>query len=323
VILKYSSDTMIKHNYSHYGLGSSMSSSLSSKALSGAPPLPPYTSPYSYSRYRGDYSHSNSQFSGSAAPAKYSDVTPYATPIPSYSRLQRGSSLQNVTNVNTSPKLSRRVSRQASLETDTPTLYGACASHAPRRQQARGPHEQLYYQDLRRRYGRQSSSEAGSGRGEAGHEKRRPVNCNKICTGIIIGNGETVCDLNYLKSAGVTHVLNTAEQHVSVSQARYAAHGIQYLGFHVDDLPHCNISRYFHRTTEFIHRAVTGGGLVAVNCYMGLSRSASVVIAYLMTKHDMSLERALGFVKKSRNVRPNEGFVRQLKDLELSLKRRR
>jgi len=323
VILKYSSDTMIKHNYSHYGLGSSMSSSLSSKALSGAPPLPPYTSPYSYSRYRGDYSHSNSQFSGSAAPAKYSDVTPYATPIPSYSRLQRGSSLQNVTNVNTSPKLSRRVSRQASLETDTPTLYGACASHAPRRQQARGPHEQLYYQDLRRRYGRQSSSEAGSGRGEAGHEKRRPVNCNKICTGIIIGNGETVCDLNYLKSAGVTHVLNTAEQHVSVSQARYAAHGIQYLGFHVDDLPHCNISRYFHRTTEFIHRAVTGGGLVAVNCYMGLSRSASVVIAYLMTKHEMSLERALGFVKKSRNVRPNEGFVRQLKDLELSLKRRR
>ena len=116
-----------------------------------------------------------------------------------------------------------------------------------------------------------------------------------------------MCDLNYLKSAGVTHVLNTAEQHVTVSQARYAAHGIQYLGFHVDDLPHCNISRsvrlkgnnlnhnliirYFHRTTEFIHRAVTGGGLVAVNCYMGLSRSASVVIAYLMTKHDMSLER--------------------------------
>ena len=117
-----------------------------------------------------------------------------------------------------------------------------------------------------------------------------------------------MCDLNYLKSAGVTHVLNTAEQHVTVSHARYAAHGIQYLGFHVDDLPHCNISRsvrllratilnnsliirYFHRTTEFIHRAVTGGGLVAVNCYMGLSRSASVVIAYLMTKHDMSLER--------------------------------
>ena len=65
----------------------------------------------------------------------------------------------------------------------------------------------------------------------------------QICTGIIIGNGETVCDLNYLRSAGVTHVLNTAEQHVMVSQARLAAHGLQYYGFHVDDLPHCNISR--------------------------------------------------------------------------------
>ena len=49
--------------------------------------------------------------------------------------------------------------------------------------------------------------------------------------------------------------------------------------------------RYFHRTTDYIDRAVTGGGLVVVNCYMGLSRSASVVIAYLMTKHNMSLDR--------------------------------
>ena len=81
----------------------------------------------------------------------------------------------------TSPKLSRRVSRQASLETDTPSLYGACAGPAPRRQQGRAPQEQLYYQEVRRRYGRQSSLEAGSGRGEAGHhEKRRPVDCNKV-----------------------------------------------------------------------------------------------------------------------------------------------
>merc|ERR1719384_2759529 len=77
------------------------------------------------------------------------------------------------------------------------------------------------------------------------------------------------------------------------------------------------------RALDFIDRAVTGGGLVVVNCYMGLSRSASVVIAYLMTKHNMSLDRALDFVKKSRNVRPNEGFQRQLRDLEFSLKRRR
>jgi len=298
---------MIKPNYF---IGSTLTSST-------APPLPSYTSPYSgYTRYRGgDYAH---------ASQKYSEVTPYATPInySRISRLSRGSSLQDV-GTKTSPQMSRRTERmprQASLETDAPSMYGG-PRIGYKGEAVLTPKESVYYHDLRRRYRRQESG----GRGEQGGqvEKKRPVDCNKICTGIIIGNGETVCDLNYLKSAGVTHVLNTAEQHVSVSQARYAAHGIQYYGFHVDDLPHCNISRYFHRTTEFLHRAVTGGGLVVVNCYMGLSRSASVVIAYLMTKHDMSFDRALAFVKKNRAVRPNEGFVRQLRDLELSLKRRR
>ena len=30
--------------------------------------------------------------------------------------------------------------------------------------------------------------------------------------------------------------------------------------------------RYFHRTTEFIDKAVNSGGLVVVNCVMGWSR---------------------------------------------------
>jgi len=124
-----------------------------------------------------------------------------------------------------------------------------------------------------------------------------------------------VCDISYLKSLGVTHVLNTAEQHVMVNPAKYVNHGIQYYGFHVDDLPHCDISRYFQRTTDFIHSSVRGGGLVVVNCYMGLSRSASCVLAYLITKQDMSLNKALDYVKISRKVRPNEGFLKQLKVL--------
>ena len=155
----------------------------------------------------------------------------------------------------------------------------------------------------------------------------------------------------------MTHVLNTAEQHVTVSQARYAAHGIQYLGFHVDDLPHCNISRSVRLKGNNLNqphhqifspddgvyppggnRGRAGGcellhGAEQVRqrgdrlpddqtrhvARAGESESAvtrkQVVILFIF--------QALGFVKKSRNVRPNEGFVRQLKDLELSLKRRR
>lgn len=288
---------MIKHNY---GLGTTSTrlyipsnNSLSSSYSSSTP---------GYSRYRSEYND------------KYSHVSPYATPI-NYSRvgrrgpsLSRGSSLHDVGDTPSTSSRHTRIPRQASLETEAPSVYGA-----RRKVEVETP---LYYTEMQRRMGTMARQESGRG------EQKRSINCNKICTGIIIGNGETICDLDYLKSVGATHVLNTAEQHVQVSQARYASRGIQYYGFHVDDLPHCNISRYFHRTTEFIDRAVTGGGLVVVNCYMGLSRSASCVIAYLMTKHDMSFERALDFVKKSRQVRPNEGFVRQLRDLEFSLKKK-
>ena len=62
--------------------------------------------------------------------------------------------------------------------------------------------------------------------------------------GIILGNGDTICNMNYLKGIGVTHVLNTAERHVDVNPAKYPCYGIKYYGFHVDDLPEANISRW-------------------------------------------------------------------------------
>ena len=80
-------------------------------------------------------------------------------------------------------------------------------------------------------------------------------------------------------------------QDVQVSPGAFSLNKIQYYGFHVDDLPHANISRsefgmiiiihnyitatlfrHFRRTTDFIQRAVETGGTVCVNCYMGLSR---------------------------------------------------
>ena len=49
--------------------------------------------------------------------------------------------------------------------------------------------------------------------------------------------------MEYLRSVGVTHVLNTAERHVPVNPAKYPLHDISYFGFHVDDHPSSNISR--------------------------------------------------------------------------------
>lgn len=55
------------------------------------------------------------------------------------------------------------------------------------------------------------------------------------------------------------------------------------------------------------------GSKVLVHCKMGISRSASVVIAYVMKANNWNLKKALRFVKdKRQSIRPNENFLRQL-----------
>ena len=51
--------------------------------------------------------------------------------------------------------------------------------------------------------------------------------------------------------------------------------------------------------------------------YAGISRSATIVIAYLMWKEKKSFKQVLNLVKDKRVVRPNRGFFRQLQLFEL------
>ena len=54
-------------------------------------------------------------------------------------------------------------------------------------------------------------------------------------------------------------------------------------------------------------------GAVLVNCAVGISRSASFVIAYLMKTHQLSLDVAFARVKQARpKIQPNPSFVTQL-----------
>ena len=51
---------------------------------------------------------------------------------------------------------------------------------------------------------------------------------------------------------------------------------------------------------------------VLVHCEYGVSRSPTIVIAYLMWKRGLMFEDALAMVKEKRKVRPSANFVKQL-----------
>ena len=68
----------------------------------------------------------------------------------------------------------------------------------------------------------------------------------------------------YLKKAGVTHVLNTAEGTrqglVDTNQNFYRPFGIKYKGLKLLDVAQTNIAMYFSEVAEFIDEALQSGG---------------------------------------------------------------
>ena len=64
---------------------------------------------------------------------------------------------------------------------------------------------------------------------------------------------------------------------------------------------------------RFIRQAKAARGKVLVHCKMGISRSASVVISYMMKEYEMDLAATIIRVKEKRSVvNPNKSFIKQL-----------
>lgn len=63
-----------------------------------------------------------------------------------------------------------------------------------------------------------------------------------------------------------------------------------------------SIEEYFPQTYDFIQGALDAGGKVLVHCHMGISRSATIVIAYLMKALNMPYVEVLAMVKAKRPI---------------------
>ena len=98
------------------------------------------------------------------------------------------------------------------------------------------------------------------------------------------------------------------------------AKGFQYCHVDVVDAMNEPIETYFEGATEFIETHIAAGKNVLVHCRQGISRSSTIVIAYLMRYYNLSLDNAYITTKNRRPViSPNIGFWKKLLQYEKEL----
>ncbi|XP_063257436.1 dual specificity protein phosphatase 22 isoform X1 [Prinia subflava] len=93
--------------------------------------------------------------------------------------------------------------------------------------------------------------------------------------------------------------------------------GMKYLCIPAADSPSQNLARHFRESIKFIHECRLAGEGCLVHCLAGVSRSVTLVVAYIMTITDLGWEDALSVVRVARScANPNMGFQRQLQEFE-------
>lgn len=135
---------------------------------------------------------------------------------------------------------------------------------------------------------------------------------DRIIPHLYLGNMEGSYDIDLLTKNRISVIINMAleiPENKKVNQYL----GIKYYTYLWDDTPNFNILKEMDNVTSFIHSLISKGNNVLVHCRAGVSRSASVVIAYLIRYYGMTPRDAYSYVKNRRPIiNPNPGFIRQL-----------
>lgn len=96
--------------------------------------------------------------------------------------------------------------------------------------------------------------------------------------------------------------------------------GVNQMHIHIHDQPDQYLYGQFESTTRFINEEISQNKSVIVHCKAGISRSATIVLAYLVRYGGVSLDRAYQIVSEKRPViDPNPGFRLQLVQWETNV----
>ncbi|XP_053735116.1 dual specificity protein phosphatase 1 [Synchiropus splendidus] len=129
---------------------------------------------------------------------------------------------------------------------------------------------------------------------------------------LYLGSAYHASRKDMLDMLGITALIN-----VSANCPNHFEDSYVYKSIPVEDNHKADISSWFNEAIEFIDSVKNKGGRVFVHCQAGISRSATICLAYLMRTNRVKLDEAFEFVKQRRSIiSPNFSFMGQLLQFE-------
>jgi hypothetical protein len=141
-------------------------------------------------------------------------------------------------------------------------------------------------------------------------EKKDLQEASEIKPWLFLGGVEVAKSKEYLRQKGITHVLNCAH---TVCENYHEGDFTYVRPIDIADASKEEIGNFMLQTIADIESVRENQGKILVHCQLGSSRSATLVIAYLMWLENLDVMVAFHEVKRKRSiVSPNLGFMVQL-----------
>ncbi|XP_062308625.1 dual specificity protein phosphatase 22-B-like [Osmerus eperlanus] len=134
---------------------------------------------------------------------------------------------------------------------------------------------------------------------------------NKVLPELYLGNFKDARDRELLKQHNITHILSIHDTAAPILE------DFTYLCIPAADRSKQNLIPFFKESIGFIHESRLKGKGCLVHCVAGVSRSVTLVVAYVMTVTGRGWVESLAAVRVARPCAgPNLGFLRQLEEFE-------
>jgi len=119
-----------------------------------------------------------------------------------------------------------------------------------------------------------------------------------------------------LAELGVALVINATYE---IPNVEVPEGTVEFIKLHINDVVTADMAQHMDVCADRIHEVRSAGGVALVHCALGVSRSVTICLAYLVKYGGRTLREAYFELKKKRPIiRPNEGFWRQLISFEIA-----